>query len=202
MRYGLGDMVDGTAPWILVGIALAAALEPLLDPRSFAALPQLLEIPLFALIGMPLYVCASGSTPLVAVLLAKGVSPGAAIAFLLTGPATNVTTFGVVGRLHGRRTALWFAGTTAVCAVLLGYAVELLLPAASVDLPPLHEHGATALQWAALIALSALYLVSLFRQGVRGFVGQVISSHAHAEPAEACCAHDHHDEGDVHAHAH
>jgi hypothetical protein len=195
-------MVDSTGPWIIIGIALAAAVEPFLDPSAFAALPRGLEIPLFALLGMPIYVCASGSTPLVAVLLAKGVSPGAAIAFLLTGPATNLTTFGVLGRLHGRRTALLFAGTTALFAVLIGYAVELVLPASRIELPPLHEHTATLLQWAALACLAALYLVSLARQGVRGFVGQVIAPHSHTDPIETCCATDRRDPHDEHAHAH
>ena len=50
----------------------------------------LLSLP--ALFGMPAYVCASGATPLVAVLIYKGASPGAVLAFLLTGPATNITT--------------------------------------------------------------------------------------------------------------
>jgi uncharacterized protein len=202
LRYGFGDMVDSTAPWILVGMALAAALEPLLDPATFASLPQVLEVPLFALLGMPLYVCASGSTPLVAVLLAKGISPGAAIAFLLTGPATNLTTFGVVGRLHGRRAAFVFAGTTALFAVLIGYAVELFLPVTAIELPPLHEHAATPFQWSALALLGALYLASLFRQGVRGFVGQVMAPHSHTEPAEACCGPTSREADDGHGHAH
>jgi hypothetical protein len=199
LSYGFGDMVDSTAPWILVGIAMAAAAEPLLTPETFAGLPQLLEVPLFALIGMPIYVCASGSTPLVAVLLAKGVSPGAAIAFLMTGPATNLTTFGVLSRLHGRGTALAFGATTAVFAVLIGYAVDGLMPATGAALPDLHEHAASWWQWAALVALALVYLVSLFRQGVRGFVGQVIAPHTHGHGAEedACCDHEH-----AHGHAH
>src|SRR5262249_52536105 len=119
LRYGFGDMVDSTAPWILVGLGLAALLGPWLSAGGVEGVPRALEVPLFALIGMPLYVCASGSTPLAAVLIAKGVSPGAAIAFLLTGPATNVTTFGVLARLHSKKTAALFALTTALVTTAL-----------------------------------------------------------------------------------
>ena len=83
------------APWILVGLALAAAAHSLLGDQLSEIVPQALEVEVFALLGMPAYVCASGSTPLAAVMIFHGASPGAALAFLITGPATNVTTIGV-----------------------------------------------------------------------------------------------------------
>jgi len=203
LGYGFGDMLDGTAPWILVGIALAALLEPLLGAGQLTSLPAGLEVPLFALAGMPLYVCASGSTPLVAVLIAKGASPGAAIAFLLTGPATNITTYGVLSRLHGRRTALLFAAGVAVCTIALGYAVDALLPHASATMPPiLHEHGASWIERASAAVLAVVFGWSLLRQGTRGFVGQVISPHGRTEDDDG---HDHdhpHDPGLGHGHSH
>ena len=196
LAYGFGDMVDSTAPWIVVGLAVAAALAPLLDAETFAHLPDGLDVPLFALIGLPLFVCASGSTPLAAVLIAKGVSPGATIAFLLTGPATNVTTFGVLARLHGRARTLFFAVVAAVCTTLLGWAVNALLPNGSAVLPlPDHEHHASPLQVVSLWLLGLLFAASFLRQGTRGFVGQVISPHGAA-------GHDHaHDHDHDHAHA-
>lgn len=194
MGYGFGDMVDSTGPWILVGLAMAAVAQTLIDAESFARLPAALEVPVFALAGMPIYVCASGSTPFVAVLLAKGISPGAAIAFLLTGPATNITTFGILSQLHGRASAALFAGTTVVFAIALGYAIDLLLPSTLASLPDLHDHAGTTLQKVCLGLLCAIYLASLLRQGVRGFIGQVIAPHSedhdgHEEDENACCAH-------------
>lgn len=215
LRYGFGDMVDGTAPWILVGLAIAAALEPLVQAEELAALPAWAEVPLFALVGMPVYVCASGSTPLVAVLIAKGVSPGAAIAFLLTGPATNLTTFGVLARLHGRQVALGFGAVAMLVTVLLGFGVNGLFDATgTVAVPHVRDHAVGLLGWLCLVALAAVFAVSLLRQGTRAFVGQVISphhddrphdhdGHAHGEhehgaephagaaaPARSCCAHE------------
>jgi len=196
VSYGLGDMVDATAAWILVGLGLAALLEPRLSPEALAGFPSYLQVPLFALIGLPIYVCASGSTPLAAVLIAKGVSPGAAVAFLLTGPATNLTTFGLLTRLHSRRTALLFAGLTALTTTLLGWVLDLWLLGRTAHVAEhLHEHGGGWLELASALGLLALFVVSILRKGTRHFVGQVISPHG--------SAHDHegHDHGE-HGHAH
>lgn len=197
LRYGLGDMVDATAPWILVGLGLSALIEPWLSTEALAGVSPALEVPLFALIGMPLYVCASGSTPLAAVLIAKGVSPGAAIALLLTGPATNLTTFGMLARLHSRGTALFFVLTTALTTMALGFGVNAFLgrgPEASAH--GLHEHGTGWLELACALALLALFVVSVLRQGTRSFVGQVISPHGAGE------AHDHDSHDHDHDHDH
>jgi hypothetical protein len=204
LRYGLGDMVDATAPWILVGLGVAALLEPWLSAERLAGVSPLLEVPIFALIGMPLYVCASGSTPLAAVLIAKGVSPGAAIAFLLTGPATNVTTFGLLARLHAQRTAVLFAVTTAVVASGLGWSVNALLERGASRLPVgLHEHGGSPLELTSALALLALFVVSILRQGTRRFVGQVISPHGAAERhRHDSDGHDSDEHGGERAHGH
>ena len=211
LRYGLGDMVDATAPWILVGLGISALLEPWLSAEAFASLSPALEVPLFALIGMPLYVCASGSTPLAAVLIAKGVSPGAAIAFLLTGPATNVTTFGVLARLHSRGTALFFAATTALTTIALGWGANAFLERGAAAAPPqLHHDGGGRLELACALGLLFLFVLSLLRQGTRRFVGQVTSPHgvdAHAGHAHGDHEHGDHEHDDhgghaVHGHAH
>ncbi len=196
LAYGFGDMVDGTAPWIVVGLAVAALIAPVFDAETFLRLPDALEVPLFALMGLPLYVCASGSTPLAAVLIAKGVSPGAAIAFLLTGPATNITTFGVLGRLHGRARALAFAAVTAACTIALGYAVNGVLPDGSGVIPVAgHEHGARPLESLSLVLLGLLFAASFVRQGTRGFVGQVVTPHGRAGGHDHEHDHGHEDEG-------
>jgi hypothetical protein len=194
LRAGLCEAVDHTAAWILVGLGLSAILLPHVDAATFAALPAGLDVPLAALLGLPVYVCASGSTPLAAVLVAQGLSPGAALAFLLTGPATNVTTFGVLTRLHGRRLAALFVIAMLVLATVLGYAVNLLLGSVRVPLAfdGAHSHG-TPLQMVCLALLALLVLGSLARQGTRGFIGalflpptrEVGDGHAH-EHTEAC----------------
>ena len=177
LRVGLGEVVDDTAPWIVLGLGVAALIDPLVSADWLARIPPAVEVGLFALLGIPTYVCASGATPLVAVLIFKGASPGAALAFLLTGPATNLTTFGVLSRLHGVRVALWFGLGIMALALALGYAVNLAL-----DLPPalavdeVGGHGWWSLEGVSLCALCALCALSLLRRGPRAFVGEIFAA--------------------------
>ncbi|MBK8976740.1 MAG: permease [Planctomycetes bacterium] len=179
LRHGFVEAVDETAPWLLVGLGAAALLTPHLDPAWLGSLPSAVAVPLAAAIGLPLYVCASGSTPLAAALIAGGLSPGAAIAFLLTGPATNVTTFGVLRDLHGRRTAVVFAIGVFVAATAFGLLSDVALAALDPDwtaprpaFAHAHEHGPTApLRSVALGIVALLFLASLLRRGPRRFLG-------------------------------
>jgi uncharacterized membrane protein YraQ (UPF0718 family) len=180
VRYGLGDMVDHTSPWIIVGLAVAAFAEPLLDAELVAGASPWFDVPAFAALGVPMYVCASGATPLVAVLLHKGMSPGAAIAFLLTGPATSLTTFGLLKRLHGKRLAAWFAAATVIVPTLLGWIINIGVPRD----PPQALHTAahepaTAIEMASLVLLGLLIAISLVRHGPRRMVAQLVASGAH-----------------------
>ncbi|MCC7264621.1 MAG: permease [Candidatus Latescibacteria bacterium] len=196
LATGLGEVVASTAPWILLGLAIAAVVEPLIADAWFQALPAWLEVAVFALLGIPTYVCASGATPLAAVLIHKGVSPGAALAFLLTGPATNITTFGLLSRLHGRRAALAFGGLMALLAVLLGHLVNLLLPRVDTFPQPHVETGVWAgVQTFCLAAVAALFLAALLRNGPRAFVGELF-------PEADDEVHHDHDHGHDHHHGH
>ncbi len=185
LKLGLEETVDHTAPWILAGLLIAALAEPLLSPQWLARLPGVLEVPLFAAMGIPMYVCASGATPLVAVLLLKGLSPGAAIAFLLTGPATNVSTFGVVSETLGRRTALVFGVCTAALAVGLGYLVNALsLEAVPLALGAEAAAGAGPVQLVSAVLLGVLFGLSFWRRGPRDFLTELglpdAGTHQHA----------------------
>lgn len=181
LRQGLIELVDNTAPWIVFGLLLATVAQPLLTQSWLTTLPGAVEVVLFGLIGMPIYVCATGATPLVAVFLAYGVSPGAAVAFLLTGPATNVTTFGVLRDLHGAKAALAFALVAGSLAIGLGLIVNMILPndmgVAAVDL---HEHDVAWWQNLSLVLLVLLFGASVLRKGLRAFVGSVFTMPGHS----------------------
>jgi hypothetical protein len=177
---GLVELVDGTAPWIILGLVIAAVAEPMLMQMLWTQWPDELEVAVFALVGMPIFVCAAGATPLIAVLLAAGVSPGAALAFLLTGPATNVSTFGVLRQLHGRRMAWIFAIVTAAGAVAIGLAVNALPLAVARDAVVTHE-PAGLLERLSLVLLALLYAASLLRRGGRAFLAELFDTGAPAQ---------------------
>ena len=174
LQYGLGELVDHTLPWIGVGLVVAALLEPLLAHEALGALPSVLQVPLFALIGIPVYVCAAGATPLAAIFVHKSVSAGAALAFLLAGPATNLTTFGVLSQLHSRGTAIRFGLAVVGLSVLLGWGLDAVGISTPQALSHAHHHGVRPLAWACVAGIGALATASLWRQGPRGALQQIV----------------------------
>jgi uncharacterized protein len=214
MHYGFVRLVDDTAPWILLGLAIAAAVHPSVFEAVLTSLPAGFDVIFFALIGIPIYVCASGGTPLAAALIFAGASPGAAIAFLLSGPATNVTTFGILSKLHGRRTAVTFGVGMFLSAVSAGYIINLLFAGVTVPdtVAMTHEHH-SLLSWLCLAVLAALFLASLLRIGPRGFASTVMPfggdhhhdhghDHGHHHHHGHDCGHDHHHHGHNCGHDH
>ncbi|PIE17789.1 MAG: hypothetical protein CSA65_07770 [Proteobacteria bacterium] len=202
LRAGFFGLVDNTAGWILVGLGIAAAGSALLDPALLGGLPRGLDVIVMVALGIPTYVCASGATPLVAMLVAKGLSPGAALAFLLTGPATNITTFGILSDLHGRRAALSFGLLVGALAITIGASVNLALPTLAPGVLGTRQH-AEHLSPLALVALGAvglLYLLSVLRQGPRGFLSHVFSGATHGHDHDGH-GHDHDGHHDHHDHA-
>ncbi len=166
---------DHTAPWLVAGVVVAALVEPLLSPTILAQIPRAFEVPLYAVIGVPLYVCGQGSAPIAAVLLHKGASAGAVVALLLTAPATNVATLGVLARLLSRRAAVLFCVLVFLCASAAGVAINGLALHPEVALPPSLGAGGTApWQLACLGLVLVLVAASVARQGVRRFLGQIL----------------------------
>lgn len=200
LRFGLVEMVDHTAPWVLAGLGTAAVTEPLLATDALAGAPGPVVVAAAALLGVPAYVCASGVTPLVAVLLHKGLSTGAAVAFLLTGPATNLVALAALRRLHGPAAARAFGGTVTIAAVAIGLAVDRLLP--GVAAPPLHaaaERPFEVPDGVAAAAIVVLFAASLVRNGAAGFLEPLLQPHGHDDDGHAHGGGHH---GHAHGHGH
>ncbi len=174
LRTGTGEVVDHTAPWIILGLGVAALVTPFLESGWLGSLPPVIDVLLFTVLGFPTYVCAASATPLVAAFLATGLSPGAGIAFLITGPATNISTLGLVSSLHGRRAAIAFATVMVTFAVAAGVAINAafgVLPVPSLE--ALTEEPPSLLQQAGLVLLAGLFLRSIARRGLRSFAGEL-----------------------------
>lgn len=174
-RFGLVDVVDDILPWVILGIGVGALAEPVLELASFAEVPDSLEVLLAALVGIPIYICASGATPLGAVLLHKGFSSGALIAFLMTGPATNFSTFEVLRRLHSKR-AIWAMASAVLClSIIFGLGVNALMPPTALpNLGAFVSHEETWWELSATYSMGILLLACLVRLGPRGFIARVV----------------------------
>lgn len=186
------ELIDELGPWLLFGIVLAAAAQPLLNIIPWVSIPGWIAVLIMTVVGLPIYVCASGATPLGAVMLASGVAPGAVLAFLITGPASNVTTLGVLKNLHGKRLMWHFLVTIIGITWLVGLVVNWLVPESALPGSAVLEQETFGwYQWSAALFLGALFLASLFRIGPRAMVQTILSA-----------ADDDDDTGDNHDHAH
>ena len=126
IRFALDELLEDLATWFLIGIVLAGIIAVLV-PETFvtAALGTGIFSYLVMLVaGMPLYVCATMSTPIAAALVVKGLSPGAALVFLVAGPATNVATMTMVGGILGRRTLGIYLGSILICTLIMGFVTD------------------------------------------------------------------------------
>jgi copper chaperone CopZ len=115
------------------------------------------------LVGLPLYVCATASVPLAAALIAKGISPGAALVFLMTGPATNAAALAAVWKVMGKRTTFIYLGTTAIAALASGVLLDYILTL-SVDpelAVPMEAHAMMSIPVKTVFSLALIALLAL-----------------------------------------
>ena len=128
LRYAFVDLWGDIAPWFFLGLLLGSIITALVPDNLITGyLGGGLAAMLFMLVfGIPLYICASASTPIAAALILKGVSPGAALVFLLVGPATNIASLTVLGDLIGKRATVLYLATIAVTSVIWGLTVDVV----------------------------------------------------------------------------
>jgi uncharacterized protein len=136
MKYAFGELWADLAGWFLIGVLLSGVIGAAVPANALAQYlgGGMTSMLIMLVIGVPLYICASASTPIAAALIMKGVSPGAALVFLLTGPATNATTLTVLFGMLGKRAAAIYLATIAVMAVAFGLAVDWMYVALGISM--------------------------------------------------------------------
>ncbi len=142
-NYAFVELLQDIAKWLLLGF-LAATLLSVLLPDGFFTMFKgygFIEILVVLAASVPLYICATGSIPIAAVLLMKGVSPGAALVFMMAGPATNVATITVLGKTMGKKSLFIYLGSIIGGAVFFGLLTNLLIPADFILSKMNHNHG-------------------------------------------------------------
>jgi uncharacterized membrane protein YraQ (UPF0718 family) len=137
LRWGFFDLGSEVAFYVLIGFflaALIAAFVPSVTVESYLGKHALTSLFLVALIGVPLYVCAVGSIPLVAALVAKGALPGVAIVFLMAGPATNMAELLAIFKSISRRAAILYASLVFFLSILGGFLTNLFLSSEKISI--------------------------------------------------------------------
>lgn len=126
LKYGFGEILDDISKWLVLGIVIAGAISVLV-PDSFMQAylgGGISSMLIMLVVGIPFYTCATSSTPIAAALIMKGVSPGAALVFLLAGPATNAATISVVYGLFRKRATVIYLSSIALSAIAMGLLLD------------------------------------------------------------------------------
>ncbi len=134
--FAFGELLGDIGKWLLIGILVAGVIS-FLVPDDFMTRylgSEFISLLIMLAVGIPLYICASASTPIAAVLILKGLSPGAALVFLLAGPATNAATLTVVYRFFGRAATGIYLASIAVSSLLFGFLLNRFYALAGIDI--------------------------------------------------------------------
>jgi len=158
-EHGFVTLPRDLANALIVGLIVAAAISAAVPPDLLAGgrgggfVTKLIMLA----VGIPIYVCATASVPVAAALIGIGVSPGAALVFLMSGPATNAATITTVWQFMGKAAAGIYLAAVALTA--LGFGVLLDLIYSRVEIPPLPTSHDMLPHWFMVICAVALVAV-------------------------------------------
>jgi len=208
LKYALTDLWGDLAGWFFVGILLAGIISALVPDAVISRYlgGGLSSMLLMLAFGIPLYICATASTPIAAAFIMKGVSPGTALVFLLVGPATNITSLSVLTGLLGKRATALYLSSIAVVSVVCGLMVDAVYGALGISAAAAVGQTAEILPtW--LMTLATLLLLALSIRPlsaiVRGWLGKgngcgcsstacspadthAHHEHSHVQPEKSC----------------
>ncbi|MDA3823543.1 MAG: permease [Bacteroidales bacterium] len=183
-RYGFVEMVQDISKWLIVGFLIAALLSVLIPDNFFVVTVsnEYLSMIIILLASIPLYVCATGSIPIAAVLLMKGLAPGAAIVFLMAGPATNAATMAVISNTMGKRTFWLYLLSIIGGAMLFGTIVNEFVPRDWIlnAIPQIQHHGAHHQNNLLKIISGVLLLLLIFN----GYIQKYLSKRSSKKEAK------------------
>jgi uncharacterized membrane protein YraQ (UPF0718 family) len=168
LRHGFITLPGDIGKAMLAGLVIAAIISAVVPEDFFAPLlgGGILAMVVMMALGIPVYVCATASVPVAVALLAKGVSPGAVMVFLMTGPATNAAALAIIWANLGRRTAITYIATVAACSIAAGLLLDRIVQGIGDDmtfkpswmLPPV-------VKYVSAVVLLAVLTFAIVRKG-------------------------------------
>jgi len=170
LKYGFITLPKDIGGAMLAGIAIAALIAAFV-PEDFVldgvdALGPFGTMLVMMVLGIPVYVCATASVPLAAVMIAKGIYPGAVLVFLMTGPATNAAAFATIWKVMGGKTAIVYILTVIFCALGSGLLLEFMFPDLGAKIQHIHEMDPSLLGHISAIVLLAVLLMGIYAKKV------------------------------------
>lgn len=172
-REGLGytfrQLFNDIVWWLIGGLLFAAAVQTFVPPTFLAQWGSgLLAMIVMILIGVPMYVCATASTPIAAGLMLAGISPGTALVFLMAGPATNIASLGIISKELGKQATVAYLAGVSITAITAGLTLDAIVEQFNIDISAQMSghHGwmPATIAWASLLTLVVIALLPAIRK--------------------------------------
>lgn len=170
LRHSFTTLIGDLAPYLMLGYILAGLAAVIFgSPVDFGAQGGWLAYLAALVVGVPLYICATSSTPLAAVLLGAGFPPGAIMVFLMVGPATNLTTLTVAKKILGFGSTVRYIIIIVVISVISGLMLDALYNTLQIEVNYQPSHAGHFQSWVDMVSGSILGLLILWHVFLRFF---------------------------------
>ncbi|MFA4971058.1 MAG: SO_0444 family Cu/Zn efflux transporter [bacterium] len=169
LRYAFVELLGDIWRWLVIGLLIAGVISYAVPDELIIRYlgSPFISMLVMLVVGIPMYVCSTGSLPIAAALMLKGMSPGAAMVFLLAGPATNAVTITVVAKELGKGAAVIYVATIAVMSIAFGYLLNWLWYGSMMSMDAMHHAGFMLPPWAGK-ASAAFLLLLIINVALRG----------------------------------
>jgi len=170
LKFAFIELFSDISRWFLIGMFIAGVINYALPPSFIENHlgEGLLSMITMLAIGLPLYTCATASTPIAAALILKGASPGAALVFLLAGPGTSIASMTIIAKMLGKRTAVIYFLSISICAVTFGMIINWLYNFLGIDisvsLGHAHEMIPVWLKWVTAVPLTLFMIINAVKR--------------------------------------
>lgn len=170
-QFGFGKLLNDISVWLSVGILLGALIDFVVPDNFFTSLSMIENRLMILVIGVPLYICASASTPIAVSLMLKGLSPGSALLFLLVGPATNISNIAVLQKYIGKKGVVLNIVSVVLVALLFSFIADWMylnfFPLSLNEQLHHHDHGGAWWQVVSAVVLTVLLLKGVFVEEIK-----------------------------------
>jgi len=163
IHYSATQLIDDLGRWLLLGLLFASAVRTFV-PTSFllsygSGLGAMLVM---IALSIPMYICATASTPVAAGFIMAGISPGTALVFMMAGPATNISTLGVIKSEMGSSVLIKYLLGISISAISFGLLLDWGLQYFNINIGQQMQHSHELLPfWLGLVCVAILTFLAI-----------------------------------------
>ncbi len=175
--YSFTDLFADISKYLAIGLVIGGMISYLIPTDVIQTFDgNVLGMLGMLFLGIPLYICATSSTPIAAALLLKGMSPGTALVFLLVGPATNIASLVIIQKVFGKKSTALYLVVIAICSIIFGLLTDYFFQLLGVNpIASIQETNEMIPHWFAIsssiVVVGLIFYFEVFKK-LKGKFGQ------------------------------